>query len=73
MTAGMRNPGAGEMAMKRAPKILKKRLLRVTIRSLTAVLNPNWKVRNEYMAGKRTTRMKKLATELSGMRKLDYS
>ena len=73
MTTGMRNPGAGEIAIKRAPKILKKRLLRVMIRSLMAVLNPNWEVRKGYMAGNRTTRTRKLATELSGMRKLDYS
>lgn len=68
----MRKPGPGEMAMKNAPKMLKNMLPRVTIRSLRAALSPNCEVKMEYIPGKITTRTKKLATELSGMRKLDY-
>ena len=67
----IRKPGAGDTAMKSAPKMLRMILPRVTIRSLTAALSPKCEVRTEYRTGKMTMRMKKLARALSGMRKLD--
>jgi hypothetical protein len=41
----IRNAGAGETAMNIAPKMLKKMLPRVTMRSFTAALSPNLEVR----------------------------
>lgn len=67
----MRKTGDGDAAMKSAPRMLKMMLPRVTIRSLTAALSPNCEVRTEYRSGKMTMRMKVLARELRGMRKLD--
>lgn len=58
--------------MNSAPKILKIMLPRVTKRSLTAEPSPNLVVSTEYMAGKTTTRIRKLASELNGIRKLDF-
>ena len=57
--------------MKRAPKMLRTTLPRDTMRSFVAGLSPYRDVRTEYRAGKKPTRIKKLAMELSTVRKLD--